>query len=81
MHVLQELLGPMPVREFFRNNFTRLPFAMPDQATLYTQDLSDAVFAAIDAAILRQWRRGFGREHELPPHLALQVTAEVHANL
>jgi hypothetical protein len=47
MHILQELLGAVPVREFFHNNFTRVPFAMPDQATLYTQDFSDADFAAM----------------------------------
>jgi 50S ribosomal protein L16 3-hydroxylase len=61
MHVLQELLGPVPVREFFRNNFTRLPFAMPDQATLYTQDFSDADFAAMvedSRSILRIVRDG-----------------------
>ena len=61
MHVLQELLGPVPVREFFDNNFTRLPFAMPDQATLYTQDFSDADFAAMvedERSILRIVRDG-----------------------
>jgi 50S ribosomal protein L16 3-hydroxylase len=47
MHVLQELLGPVPVREFFDRHFTRAPFAMPDQATLYVRDFSDADFAAM----------------------------------
>jgi 50S ribosomal protein L16 3-hydroxylase len=47
MHILQKLLGPVTVREFFDKNFTRFPFAMPDQATLYVQDFSDADFAAM----------------------------------
>jgi len=47
MHVLHDLLGPVPVREFFERHFTRAPFAMPDQATLYVQDFSDADFAAM----------------------------------
>jgi hypothetical protein len=61
MHVLQELLGPVPVREFFDKHFTRVPFAMPDQATLYTQDFSDADFAAMaedSRAMLRIVRDG-----------------------
>jgi 50S ribosomal protein L16 3-hydroxylase len=61
MHVLQELLGSVPVREFFDRHFTRAPFAMPDQATLYTQDFSDADFAAMvedSHAILRIVRDG-----------------------
>jgi hypothetical protein len=47
MHVLQELLGSVPVRKFFDHHFTRAPFAMPDQAALYVQDFSDADFAAM----------------------------------
>jgi ribosomal protein L16 Arg81 hydroxylase len=47
MHVLQELLGPVPVREFFDRHFTRAPFAMPNQATLYVRDFRDADFAAM----------------------------------
>ena len=61
MHVLQELLGPMPVREFFDRHFTRAPFAMPDQATLYVQDFHEADFAAMvedPRAILRIVRDG-----------------------
>lgn len=61
MHVLQELLGPVPVREFFDKHFTRAPFAMPDHATLYTQDFSDADFAAMvedSRAMLRIVRDG-----------------------
>jgi 50S ribosomal protein L16 3-hydroxylase len=61
MHVLQELLGPVPVREFFDHHFTRAPFAMPDQARLYTQDFSDADFAAMvedPRSILRIVRDG-----------------------
>jgi 50S ribosomal protein L16 3-hydroxylase len=61
MHVLQELLGPMPVREFFDRYFTRAPFAMPDQATLYVQDFHEADFAAMvedPHAILRIVRDG-----------------------
>jgi hypothetical protein len=40
-------LGSVPVRAFFDKHFTRAPFAMPDHATLYTQDFSDADFAAM----------------------------------
>jgi 50S ribosomal protein L16 3-hydroxylase len=61
MHVLQALLGPMPVREFFDRYFTRAPFAMPDQATLYVQDFHEADFAAMvedPRAILRIVRDG-----------------------
>jgi 50S ribosomal protein L16 3-hydroxylase len=47
MHVLQELLGPVPVHEFFHTHFTRFPFAMPGHATLYIQDFCEADFAAM----------------------------------
>jgi ribosomal protein L16 Arg81 hydroxylase len=47
MHVLQELLDPMPVREFLHRAFTRVPFAMPDRARRYTQDFTEADVAAI----------------------------------
>lgn len=33
----------------------------------------ESVLAAIDAAILVQWKRGIGREQPLPPHLRAQV--------
>jgi ribosomal protein L16 Arg81 hydroxylase len=61
MHVLQELLGPVPVGEFFERHFTRAPFAMPDQATLYVRDFHEADFAAMvedPRAILRIVRDG-----------------------
>ena len=35
MHVLQALLGPVPVREFFHRHFTRVPFATPDQSQAF----------------------------------------------
>lgn len=47
MSVLQELLDPVPVREFLHSNFTRLPFAMPNRAERYTHDLTAADFAAM----------------------------------
>jgi 50S ribosomal protein L16 3-hydroxylase len=47
MSVLQELLGPVPVREFFQRHFSRLPFAMPDRAGYYTTYFTDADFAAM----------------------------------
>ncbi len=47
MHVLQELLGPMPVREFLQRHFTRAPFALPDHDARYTRVFTDADFAAM----------------------------------
>jgi ribosomal protein L16 Arg81 hydroxylase len=47
MHVLQELLDPMPLHEFLHRAFTRVPFAMPDRARRYTQDFTEADIAAI----------------------------------
>jgi 50S ribosomal protein L16 3-hydroxylase len=47
MHVLQELLGPMLMSEFLQRHFTRLPFALPDRATRYMHDLTDADFTAM----------------------------------
>jgi ribosomal protein L16 Arg81 hydroxylase len=47
MHVLQELLGAVPVGEFLQRHFTRLPLAMPDRAARYTRAFTDADFAAM----------------------------------
>jgi ribosomal protein L16 Arg81 hydroxylase len=47
MDVLQELLGPVSMREFLQHNFTRVPFAMPDRAGRYKHHLTDADFAAM----------------------------------
>jgi ribosomal protein L16 Arg81 hydroxylase len=47
MHVLQELLGVVPVREFLQRHFTRLPFAMPDRAAHYMRHLTATDFAAM----------------------------------
>jgi ribosomal protein L16 Arg81 hydroxylase len=56
MSVLQELLGPVSVREFMQHNLSRLPFAMPDRARRLTTYFTDADFAAMvegSGAILR----------------------------
>jgi 50S ribosomal protein L16 3-hydroxylase len=61
MNALQELLGPVPVREFLHSNFTRVPFAMPDRAARYTHDFTEADFAAMvedSRSILRIVRDG-----------------------
>ena len=61
MNVLQELLDPVPVREFLHSNFSRLPFAMPNKAERYTRDLTEADFAAMvegSRSILRIVRDG-----------------------
>jgi 50S ribosomal protein L16 3-hydroxylase len=61
MDVLQELLDPVPVREFLLSHFTRFPYAMPDRAARYTRDLTAADFAAIvedSRSILRVVRNG-----------------------
>src|SRR5678815_670577 len=47
MHILQELLDPIPVHEFLHRTFTRVPCAMPDRARRYTQDFTEADIAAI----------------------------------
>jgi 50S ribosomal protein L16 3-hydroxylase len=61
MNVLQELLGPVPVREFLQRHFTRVPFALPDRAARYTRAFADADFAAMvegSRSILRIVRDG-----------------------
>lgn len=45
--MLQELLGPVPVREFLQRYFARVPFAMPERAMHYTHHLTPADFAAM----------------------------------
>jgi hypothetical protein len=61
MHVLQELLDPIPIHEFLHRAFTRVPFAMPDRARRYTQDVTEADIAAIleqGHSVLRIVRNG-----------------------
>ena len=61
MHVLQELLDPIPVHEFLHRAFTRVPVAMPDRARRYTQDFTEADIAAMvetGRSVLRIVRQG-----------------------
>jgi 50S ribosomal protein L16 3-hydroxylase len=47
MHVIEELLDPIPIHEFLHRTFTRVPFAMPDRARRYMQDFTEADIVAI----------------------------------
>ena len=70
MHVLQELLGPMPVREFLQHHFTRTPFALPDNAVRYTRVFTNADFAAMvegPQSTLRVVREGRLTAPAVPP--------------
>jgi 50S ribosomal protein L16 3-hydroxylase len=61
MHILQELLEPIPVHEFLHRAFTRVPVAMPDRARHYTQDFTEADIAAMvetGRSVLRIVRQG-----------------------
>ncbi|MGE3538793.1 MAG: cupin domain-containing protein [Candidatus Tectimicrobiota bacterium] len=61
MDILQELLGPVPVHEFLHRTFTRVPFAMPDQAARYRQEFTEADLAAVveqGRSVLRIVRNG-----------------------
>ena len=61
MHILQELLEPIPVHEFLHRAFTRAPVAMPDRARRYTQDFTEADIAAMvetGRSVLRIVRQG-----------------------